>query len=122
MAIGLAQALALIPGTSRSGITISAGLFTGLTREAATRFSFLLSTPIIAAAAAFKVRAFISAPPTEGEMLSLVVGLVTSFVVGLAAIHFMITFLRTNTLLPFVIYRFGLAAVVVVVVVAGGRL
>jgi undecaprenyl-diphosphatase len=118
--VGVAQAFALIPGTSRSGITISTGLYLGFDREAAARFSFLLSTPIILAAGTFKLRTLVGANIGGGEVLSLAIGFVTSAVVGFMVIGFLLRFLRTNTLVPFVIYRFGAAAVILILYVVRG--
>ncbi len=115
--IGGAQAVALIPGTSRAGITISAGLFTGMTREAAARFSFLLATPAIAGAALVKGRDLFSESSDVGA-LPLVVGVLSSAVVGFAAIWFLLRFLQSNSLRVFVAYRlaFGLAVLLVLLV------
>ncbi len=109
--IGLFQCLALIPGMSRSGMTISGGLFTGLSREEATRFSFLLSFPIILGSGlkkAFDIQSF---------DLSFGLAFLTAFIVGLAAIHFLIKFLRTHTLRTFAWYRIILAITIVVLFV-----
>ena len=114
-AIGLAQALALVPGISRSGISISAGLFAGLTREAAARFSFLMATPLIAGAGAWETRKILageSAVAVSPEALA--VGMAASFVSGLVAIAFLLRFLRTQPVTVFVVYRLILAATVVV--------
>lgn len=116
--VGLAQAIALIPGISRSGITISAGLWLGLTRVEATRFSFLLSAPVIAGAAAKTLlddgAARLFAAPDV-----FAVGIAASFVSGLAAIAFLLRFLRTRSLGWFVPYRLGLAAVLAIAAAAG---
>jgi undecaprenyl-diphosphatase len=115
LAIGLAQALALVPGISRSGISISAGLFAGLTREAAARFSFLMATPLIAGAGAWETRKILtgeSAVAVSPEALA--VGMAASFVSGLVAIAFLLRFLRTQPVTVFVVYRLILAAAVVV--------
>jgi undecaprenyl-diphosphatase len=113
--IGLAQAIALVPGISRSGISISAALFVGQTRESAARFSFLMATPVIAGAGAYEtlklIRGEIGATAQVGP---LAVGMVASLVAGLAAIHFLLRYLRTNTLTLFVVYRLVLAVVVIV--------
>ena len=114
-AIGLAQALALIPGISRSGISIAAGLFTGLNRESAARFSFLMATPVTAAAAAYEAVKVIKgeigvAVPIE----PLLVGLAASFVFGILAIAVLLRFLRTRSTDVFVAYRILIAAVVLV--------
>ncbi len=106
LAIGLAQAVAIIPGTSRSGITISMGLLKNLDRASAARFSFLLSTPAITAAAA---KAFLDLRKSGGIPADMVVpfvlGMAISAVSGAAAIAFLMNYLRTNTLRPFVLYR-----------------
>jgi undecaprenyl-diphosphatase len=100
--IGLAQAVALIPGTSRSGVTISAGLFEGVSREAAARFSFLLSIPAILGAGILKLDDLSHAaePPAQ-----LAVGFVAAAVSGFVAVSFLIRLLRTRTLWPFIWYR-----------------
>lgn len=113
---GLAQATALVPGVSRSGITISAGLFRGLEREAATRFSFLLATPVVAGAALF---AFADAARDSGgetfEWGAFIAGAATAAVVGFVVIHYLLRYLRFNTLRVFIWYRIALAAVVLIV-------
>ncbi len=106
--IGLFQCLALIPGMSRSGMTISGGLFTGLTREQATRFSFLLSFPIILGSGLKKL---LDLPEIHSE---LVWASLIAFVVGLMSIHFLITFLRKHTLKTFAYYRIVIAIVILV--------
>lgn len=110
--IGIAQAIAIIPGVSRSGITIAAGLFRGLEREASARFSFLLSTPIIAGAALLHAKKVIETPE-EHDIGLFSVGLIASFLVGIAAIKFMLGFLRRYPLHVFVFYRFALAVVII---------
>lgn len=114
-AIGAAQALALVPGISRSGISISAGLFAGLRREEAARFSFLMATPITAAAAAYEVLQLVRGEGTPVDVGPLAVGLVTSFVSGVVAISALLRFLRTRSTDIFVAYRVVLAAVVLVI-------
>jgi undecaprenyl-diphosphatase len=110
--IGLAQALAIIPGVSRSGITISAGLFRGFEREAAARFSFLLSTPLIAGATALHLKeALIS--QTNHDFRLFFAGIITSFITGFIAIKFLLKFLKKNPLNLFVYYRFVLSAVII---------
>ncbi len=118
LVIGLAQALALVPGISRSGISISAGLLVGLTRESAARFSFLMATPVIAGAGAFETLKLIrgQAGP-DLQLAPLVVGMVAALVSGLAAIHFLLRYLRSNSLTVFVVYRLAIAAMVAVVLV-----
>jgi undecaprenyl-diphosphatase len=100
--IGLGQALALIPGTSRSGITISVGLFAGVSREAAARFSFLLSIPAILGAGMLKLDELSGATETPAE---LVAGTVAAGISGFLAVSFLIRLLRTRTLWPFIWYR-----------------
>jgi undecaprenyl-diphosphatase len=113
--IGVAQAAALVPGISRSGISISAGLFAGLDRESAARFSFLMATPITALAAAWEVRKLVTGESGVAvEPLPLVVGMVASLVAGFIAIAVLLRFLRSNPTHVFVVYRLLLAAVVAV--------
>lgn len=112
--IGGAQAVALIPGTSRAGITISTGLFAGMTREAAARFSFLLATPAIAGAAFVKIPDLFS-DSSDIEALPLMVGTLSSAAVGFAAIWFLLRFLQTNSLRLFVAYRLALGLSVLLV-------
>jgi undecaprenyl-diphosphatase len=112
--IGAAQAVAIIPGTSRSGITICAGLLKNLDRATAARFSFLLSTPAIAAAAA---KAFLDLHKRGGipadMLVPFLLGMAISAASGAAAIAFLMNHLRTNSLRPFVIYRivFGIMVI-----------
>lgn len=106
--IGAGQAMALFPGVSRSGITITAGLFRGMTREAAARFSFLLSTPVIAGAALLEVPKLLRAHKAGqlGMPLSWVaISVAVSAVVGYAVITFFLHYLQTRTLKIFVYYR-----------------
>ncbi len=118
--IGAAQALALVPGISRSGISISAGRFAGLDRPAAARFAFLMATPITLGAIVFEARKLISGESGVAvEVVPLIVGLVASLVSGFLAIHFMLRYLRTRSLDIFVWYRLVLAAIVLVVWLAG---
>ena len=117
LTIGFAQAVALIPGVSRSGVTISAGLFRGLDRTAAARFSFLLSTPIIMGAALKKLIDVRSTGLDAHEALPLAVGMLTSAIFGYLAIGFLIKYLKTKPLNAFVWYRFAFAALLVVVFV-----
>lgn len=114
MLIGLSQVLAIIPGVSRSGITMTTGLFMGITREAAARFSFLLSTPIIFGAAMVKLPSVIS----HSSMITaeFVVGMLVSCVSGFLSIGFLLRYVQTRSFLPFVVYRFMLGILVVVVV------
>lgn len=112
--IGLSQALAIIPGVSRSGITMTTGLLMGLTREGATRFSFLLSAPIILGAALVKLPFLISNPSVI--TINFIIGILVSFVVGILSIGFLLRYIQTNNFLPFAWYRFILGSLVIVIV------
>lgn len=120
LVMGCAQALALVPGTSRSGITISAGMFAGLDRTTAARFSFLLSLPAITAAAALEVveerRAILGTPEARAAM---VCGTLTAAVVGFIAIRWLLRMLATRTLWPFIAYRLALAGLLAALLAAG---
>jgi len=117
--IGLAQTVALFPGVSRSGATITLGLFLGLRRDEAARFSFLMSVPITAAAALLSLVDAFGSGIDFGDALLFVVGSVTSGVVGYLAIRFLLNYLAGHSLRVFAYYRFGLAAVVVVLLLLG---
>ena len=114
--IGIGQAFALFPGISRSGITIAAGLFLGLKRDAAARFSFLMSTPIIAGAGIWKSREVLGAGLSEANVAALTVGLIASAIAGLAAIYFLLAFLRQRSTGLFIAYRIAFAALIVLFV------
>ena len=105
--VGMFQALAIIPGISRSGATIAGGIFRGVSRDASARFSFLLSIPAIAGAAVFALR---DVPP-EADVGQMVVGAVMAAVFGFAAIAFLLRYLRTRTMRPFAVYCVVAAAV-----------
>jgi undecaprenyl-diphosphatase len=109
--IGLSQALAIIPGVSRSGVTMTAALALGMTREGAARFSFLLSAPIILGAALVKVPELIANPSLIDA--GFLTGMAVACVSGLAAIGFLLRYVQTGTFLPFVVYRFIAGAVVI---------
>jgi undecaprenyl-diphosphatase len=115
MAIGCAQALALIPGTSRSGITITAGLFTGLERSTAARFSFFLGIPVTAAAGAYKALGLVRHGFGAIEGGPLLVAIVAAFISGWLAVWFLVGYLQRRSLQPFVVYRLILAAIIVAV-------
>ncbi len=117
--IGVAQAIALIPGLSRSGMTISAGLGRGLQRSEATAFSFLLSTPIIAGAGAKTLLDLRKGTVLFDEPGIVAVGFLVSFVAGLAAVSFLVRFLRGHTLVWFVPYRLAVAVAIIVAVALG---
>jgi undecaprenyl-diphosphatase len=118
--IGLAQALALIPGVSRSGATITAGLFMGLDRTAAARFSFLLSVPAVVLSGMFELGTILSGEEEGSTSLgALLVATLLAFVSGYAAIAFLLRFLERHTMVVFVVYRVALGALVLVLVSAG---
>jgi undecaprenyl-diphosphatase len=112
LTIGVAQVIALIPGVSRSGITIAAGLFRGLKREASARFSFLLSTPIVAGATMLHGKKLLSNQGSYDLQL-FAIGIITSALTGFVAIKFLLTFLKKHPLNVFVFYRFLLAVVII---------
>lgn len=116
--VGMAQVLALIPGSSRSGSTIMGGLFSGETRETAARFSFLLSIPAIAASGLLELREAIVKLP-EGSYLSLVVATVVSGLVGYASIWFLLRFLRTHSTGIFIGYRLIVGGAILFALFAG---
>ncbi len=111
--IGISQAMAIIPGVSRSGITMTTGLLMGLTREGTARFSFLLSTPIIFGAAMVKLPGVISDP--SAITADFTIGMAVSCITGIASIGFLLRYVQTKNFLPFVWYRFALAALVVLI-------
>jgi undecaprenyl-diphosphatase len=106
--IGCAQALALIPGVSRSGITLVAALAIGLRRDAAARFSFLLGVPAIAAAGVFELKPLLKAHDTN--VAALAIGLLAAAVSGYISIAWLLRYLRARTTMPFVVYRIALGA------------
>ena len=114
--IGAAQALALVPGVSRSGATISMALFLGYRREAAARFSFLLATPITLGAALVKVPHLLAG----GDLALVFVGMAAAAVVGLLSIRVLLAYVRTRDYRPFVYYRFAFAALVAAVILVRG--
>lgn len=109
--VGVAQAIALVPGTSRSGITITAGLFLGMTRETASRFSFLLAIPITALASGVKLLD-VAGSGVNVDWGGFLIGGVTSFVMAITAIHFFLKWLNTVGMWPYVVYRIVLAGVI----------
>lgn len=117
--IGVAQVLALVPGISRSGISISAGVFGGLTREAAARFSFLMATPVVAGAGIWEARKLATNEAgVTPEANLIVIGFIAAAISGVLAIRFMLEFLKRRPLTIFVVYRVLAAAVVVVVLLS----
>jgi undecaprenyl-diphosphatase len=114
VAVGLAQAVSVIPGTSRSGATITAGLFRNMNRETAARFSFLLSTPAIAAAVAKKAWDIHKEGGVPADMKTpMVVGILVSGVLGAIVIAFFLRYLRRSSLMPFVYYRIVFGIIVI---------
>ncbi|HJR89676.1 MAG TPA: undecaprenyl-diphosphate phosphatase [Aeromicrobium sp.] len=116
--LGLAQALALIPGVSRSGATISMGRFLGYERAAATRYAFLLAIPAVVGAGLFELKEIPGGDNAYGVMPT-VVATVVSFVVGLAVIHWLLKYVSTHSFLPFVLYRIGLGGVTLGLLASG---
>ena len=119
VSIGLAQSMALVPGVSRSGATITLGLLLGLRREEAAKFSFLMSVPIIAGAGNLKVAQVIAAGMDMQQIVLFVVGFVTSAAIGYVTIRFLLNYLTNHSLRAFAYYRFGIAAVVIVLLLFG---
>jgi undecaprenyl-diphosphatase len=109
--IGLFQCLALIPGMSRSGASIVGGMFLGLSRSEAARFSFLLAVPIILGSGLKKLLDLMTADMSI-DWAALTIAAIVAFLSGLFAIHFMLSFVRRHTLWPFIWYRVMLALVV----------
>jgi undecaprenyl-diphosphatase len=110
--VGMAQALALVPGVSRSGITLVAGMALGLRRDAAARFSFLLSVPAIGAAGVFELPDVLK--PGGVAVPALLVGLAAAAVAGYVSIAWLLRFLRTHATTPFVVYRLALGVLLLV--------
>lgn len=118
--IGLAQSLALIPGVSRSGATISAGLFLGLNRRAAARFAFLLAIPAVVLSGFYQLYKLLSGKETFDEpMLNIAVATIVSFIVGYAVIAWLLRYLATHSMSIFVIYRVIVGAGVLTLTAAG---
>jgi undecaprenyl-diphosphatase len=118
LAVGSAQVLALIPGSSRSGSTIMGGLFAGLTRETAARFSFLLSIPAIAASGLLELKEAVEKLPA-GSYGSLAVATVVSGAVGYASIWFLLRYLRTHSTGVFIVYRVIVGALILAALATG---
>lgn len=111
--IGISQALAIVPGVSRSGITMTTGLLMGVTREGAARFSFLLSTPIIFGAAMVKLPHVIS--NSSVITVNFAIGMLVSCATGIISIGFLLRYVQTKDFLPFAWYRFILGALVIII-------
>jgi len=119
--IGMAQVLALNPGTSRSGITISAALLVGLRRDDAARFAFLMSLPVTVGAVIYKVGGLVADGVPDDLVVPMLVGIAAAAVSGWAAVWGTLRLVRTRTFTPFVVYRVAFAALIVVVLAAGWR-
>jgi undecaprenyl-diphosphatase len=119
LTIGLSQALALLPGISRSGATISTGLALGLSRESAARFSFLLATPITLGAGVYGSRKLLDVSHTGMEWLAIAAGFAAAAISGMLAIGFLLSWLRHRSVTIFSVYRLLFAGLIVVLVVAG---
>lgn len=114
MVVGFSQMLAFFPGTSRSGITATGGLFSGLDRKTAVRFSFLVSIPTVGAAASYGILKLVKDGAGDISLLSLAVGFISAAIAGVWAIRFLRTYVETHSFKSFAIYRLILAAVVLV--------
>ncbi len=117
--IGLFQALALIPGVSRSGATISGGLFLGLDRESATRYSFLLSVPAVVLSALFELRKIGDSTGASVGVAPTIIATVLAFISGYLAIAFLLRFVRTHNFAVFVVYRVAVGTAMLVLIAAG---
>lgn len=118
--IGFAQSLALIPGVSRSGATISAGLFLGLDRRSAARFSFLLAIPAVVISGLFELKGIVSGEKAVGEpFINVIVATLVAFVVGYSVIAWLLRYLSTNSYAIFVGYRLLLGTGVLILTAAG---
>ncbi|MFA7062123.1 MAG: undecaprenyl-diphosphatase UppP [Pedobacter sp.] len=117
--IGLFQCLALIPGVSRSGITITAGLMLGFTRETAARFSFLMSLPIVAGAALLKTFSIFKHGIPAGEGWPMLVGIAASAITGYISVAFLLRFVQKRSLSPFVLYRVFIGAGLIIAILSG---
>lgn len=119
LTIGLLQCLALIPGVSRSGITITAGLMLGFTRESSARFSFLLSLPIVSGAALLKSIHLIKHGIPAGEGLPMLIGIAVSAVTGYISVAFLLRFVQKRSISPFVWYRVIAGGAVIAAIMSG---
>jgi len=119
--IGVSQILALMPGVSRSGITITTGRFSRLTRDAAARFSFLLLIPIVLGAVVYKGAKVAVHPLPAGSTGPFIVGTLAAVAVGLVAIDLLLGYVRRYDYTPFVVYRIVLAIFIAVVILTGWR-
>jgi undecaprenyl-diphosphatase len=121
LVVGAAQALALNPGTSRSGITMTAARWIGFDRDAAARASFLMAIPVTAGAVVFKVGKLLADGIPDGLAVPMIVGIITAGISGWLAVWGTLALVRTRSFTPFVIYRVGLGLVVLVIAAGGWR-
>jgi len=121
LVVGGAQALALNPGTSRSGITMTAARAIGFHRDAAVRISFLMSLPVIGGAVVFKLGGLAVDGIPDGLLLPMIVGIVTSGIAGWIAVWGTLAIVRTHSMMPFVIYRIGLGVTILLIMASGLR-
>ncbi len=119
--VGAAQVLALNPGTSRSGITMTAARFIGFTRDAAVRASFLMAIPVTAGAVAYKMAKLVKDGIPHGLAIPMVVGIITSGLAGWLAVWGTLKLIRTRSFMPFVIYRVALGTLVLLLIATGVR-
>ncbi|ACF46710.1 undecaprenol kinase [Prosthecochloris aestuarii DSM 271] len=118
--IGLVQSIALIPGSSRSGVTITGGLFMNLSRETAARFSFLLSLPAVFAAGIYQLyKSWDSLMASTNDLVNLIVATLVAGIVGYASIAFLITFLKQHSTAVFIIYRIALGLTILALIATG---
>lgn len=115
LAVGLFQSLALIPGMSRSGMAISGGMFMGLSREQSARFAFLLAVPLLLGAGGKKLLELGAEGSLFSDGLALAAGAASAFIVGILVVHYLLKFLRNNSLSVFIWYRFALVVFVVAI-------
>ena len=117
--VGLAEALALFPGTSRSGVTMTAGLFLGFNRQEAARFSFLLSIPVSLAALAHDLKALVDGASLSGSWLPLLIGFGASAISAYLVIDWLLTWLQSQSMAIFVAYRVSLGLVILILLTVG---
>ena len=121
LAIGFAQALALCPGVSRSGVTMMSGMLLRLDRESAARFSFLLTVPVIGGAAFYKALKLLHTGLPAGTVTPFIVGTITAALSGFVAVAFLINYLKRHNFTPFIVYRLAVSVAVLALIVFGVR-
>jgi undecaprenyl-diphosphatase len=121
LAIGFAQALALWPGVSRSGVTMMTGMLLKFSRANAARYSFLLTIPVIGGAAAYKALKLVHTGLPAGTAMPFAVGTLTAAVSGFAAVWFLVGYLKTHTFRIFIIYRLIVGVAVLAIILSGAR-